>query len=68
MKIEGAEENSKFDGEGFAFIPTKIWGWVCPPVLLVPTALQLGRAGDQSLYFRLIFHALPSSHHQQRLL
>ena len=36
MKIEGTEANSKsFDGEGFAFIPAKIWGWVglppCPP-------------------------------------
>ena len=32
MKIEGAEANIKsFDGEGFAFIPAKIWGVGLPP-------------------------------------
>ena len=33
MKIKGAEANSKsFDGEGFAFIPIKIWGdGLAPP-------------------------------------
>ena len=33
MKIEGAEANSKFfDGEGFAFIPARIWGGGLAPL------------------------------------